>query len=743
MQFASRVFIALQRALWLVVVAGSTLHLHAQDPTKQDPAKGSSRAPVQDEFNSMDDEQPKRSIRETMALRIENTRQYYLQALGLIEKRDTARAALSFESAISELSLLNSMNGVERYDEYTSMLQSLCDDYERYIRPALRRTSDDALFALRRKIATRSQQKSSRATFVPLTKSPSKKSKSKPMPATVVPLASNEYVTRCIDFLVSEKGHKYFARWIDRTSQWFPLLKSIARQERVPEELVHIAMVESGLDPRSAGHNGRGVGLWHCSKETAERYNLRITPWIDERRDPVASSHASLRYLRDLHLELQDWLLAIAAYNAGADAVKNALAKSGTGTTDFWAIRKELPRETREYVPMVIAAITIALRYEDYGFGDWEMAFEPPVNTDTVTIDRPLYLNVVARCSGISTDSLVKINPQLLSFTTPPDESFVLRIPLGTRKTFLENLDDTPEEEQLPWVLRTVEKNETLAMIAAESSTLVSDICALNGFDDASVRLRPGQVLRIPKEQRKKNRFASFGNDQGMPGNTFLGTSSASNAGTATVDSAVQTPRTYTPVEQYRRRYSRASALRHTVRKGETIAAIANRYGTTVYALLKANRMRSGSALRRGQRLRIPAQQQEPAISANAPSSETIEPRGPAPLAYTVAKGDSLAGICTRFSVSEQRLRAWNPDFTEVEPEAGRILTIYSQQSGRVKNSRVNLQGETASGSKTHTVRKGETLSVIARKYGIPLKKLQALNGGSDRIVIGRKVRLR
>lgn len=741
-QFGSRVSVALQRALWLVVVAGSAMQVHAQDAVKQDPSKIPSRPPVQDEFNSMDEEQPKRSIRETMALRIENTRQYYLQALGLIEKRDTARAALSFESAISELSLLNSMNGVERYDEYTSMLQSLCDDYERYIRPSLRRTSDDALFALRRKIATRSQQKSSRATFVPLTKSPSKKSKSKPMPVTAVPLTANEYVTRCVDFLVSEKGHKYFARWIDRTSQWFPLLKSIARQERVPEELAHISMVESGLDPRSSGHNGRGVGLWHCSKETAERYNLRITPWIDERRDPVASSHASLRYLRDLHVELQDWLLAIAAYNTGAEVVKNAIAKSGASNPDFWAIRKDLPRETREYVPMVIAAMTITMRYEDYGFGDWEMTFEPPVNTDTVTIDRPIYLNVIARCSGITTDSLVKINPQLLSFTTPPDESFILRIPLGTRKTFLENLEDVPQDEQLPWVLRTVEKNETLAMIAAESSTLVSDICALNGFDDASVRLRPGQVLRIPKEQRKKNRFASFGIDQGIPGSAMGAASSSSNDGIAT-DTTAPAPRTYTPVEQYRRRNSRASTLRHTVRKGETIATIANTYGTTVYALLKANRMRSGSALRRGLRLRIPAQQQEPAITRTTAPSESIEPRGPAPLAYTVAKGDSLAGICTRFGVSEQRLRAWNPDFTEAEPEAGRVLTIYSQQSGRAKNSRMNTQRETASGSKTHTVRKGETMSVIARKYGIPLKKLQALNGGSDRIVIGRKVRLR
>ncbi|MFM8569782.1 MAG: transglycosylase SLT domain-containing protein, partial [Candidatus Kapaibacterium sp.] len=284
----------LQSTLLVLLVAGfygSEGTMFAQDGTRRDPVRNQFPA-VRDEYSGMEDEQPKRSIRETLSLRIENTRQYYLQALGFLEKRDTMRAALSFESAISEISLLNSMNGVERYDEYTTMLQSLCDDYERYVRPALRRTAPETIVALRTKISSRAQQRSSRQTFQPLVKSPNKKSKARPPLVTTVPLPNNEHVTRCVDFLVSEKGHKYFARWIERTSQWFPLLKGIAKEEGVPEELVHIAMVESGLDPRSTAHSGRGVGLWHCTREVADRYGLRITPWVDERRDPLLSTRA-------------------------------------------------------------------------------------------------------------------------------------------------------------------------------------------------------------------------------------------------------------------------------------------------------------------------------------------------------------------------------------------------------------------------------------------------------------------
>ncbi|MFM7774791.1 MAG: LysM peptidoglycan-binding domain-containing protein, partial [Candidatus Kapaibacterium sp.] len=686
----------------------------------------------------------KRSIRETLSLRIEYTRQYYLQALGFLEKRDTMRAALSFESAISEISLLNSMNGVERYDEYTTMLQSLCDDYERYVRPALRRTAPETIVALRTKISSRAQQRSSRQTFQPLVKSPNKKSKARPPLVTTVPLPNNEHVTRCVDFLVSEKGHKYFARWIERTSQWFPLLKGIAKEEGVPEELVHIAMVESGLDPRSTAHSGRGVGLWHCTREVADRYGLRITPWVDERRDPLLSTRACLRYLRDLQLEVHDWHLAIAAYKAGIDVVKAAQAKSGIDNADFWTVRKELPRETREYVPMVIAAMMITMRYEDYGFGDWEMSLEAPVTTDTVTVRGAVYLPVIARCAGISTDSLQKINPELLGFMTPPDGSFTMNIPRGTRKTFLENLDEVPAEEQLPWVLRTVEKNETLAMIVTETSTLPGDICALNGFDSPSVRLREDQVLRIPKELRKKNRFSSFGTDADPSRRTGASAARSEQAPDETMtdaDTATAQSRTFTPVEQYQQRSGRGSA-RHTVKRGETLASIATMYGTTVNAVLKANRMRSAKALRSGQRLRIPVANVRMRMATRR-DAESAAPTGPAPIAYVVTRSDSLQRICSRFGIDENRLRMWNPDFTDSALTPGRVLTIYPDRTGDEREGRSSDRTGTTSSRRVHAVRKGETLSVIARKYGIPLKRLQALNGGTDRIFVGKKVRLR
>ena len=263
------------------------------------------------------------------------------------------------------------------------------------------------------------------------------------LPDSDIPLTFNnkvEYFTRYFQ----NSGRSSFAKWLSRSERYIPMMKSVLRKEGLPEDLVYLAMIESGFAPH-AFSVASAVGPWQFMSGTGKRYSLRIDPWIDERRDPLKSTIAAALYLKELYaLFNNDWYLAAAGYNAGENKILRAI--SMYNTRDFWEISKGryLKRETKDYVPKLLAAAIIAKEPARYGFAD--VAYLPPMDFDQVKIPSRTDLEVVAKGCGVSVQTIHELNPELRRSSTPPDyPGYELKIPKGTSAQFLAEYAKIPD----------------------------------------------------------------------------------------------------------------------------------------------------------------------------------------------------------------------------------------------------------------------------------------------------------
>ncbi len=310
--------------------------------------------------------------------------------------------------------------------------------------------------------------------------------------------SENELVKKYVDRQIkiyTTKKRKTFAQWLARAGRYLELIKSILREEGLPEELVYLPLIESGFNTRARSH-ARAVGPWQFISATAKKYGLKINYWVDERRDPVKSTRAAARYLKDLYDQFGSWPLALAAYNAGEGRVRRALRKCKTD--DYWRIIKTryLKRETKHYVSKFFAAGIIASEPEKYGFSD--IQYHEPIKFEEVSIDKPASLKFIARCAKTSLRHIKELNPELKRWCTPVDEpTYVLRIPEGTREDFLECFNNAPPNKRMPRVPYIIKKGDTIYEIAKRYGIKRRDIFALNkGINPR--RLRPGRILYLP-----------------------------------------------------------------------------------------------------------------------------------------------------------------------------------------------------------------------------------------------------
>ncbi|MFM8179364.1 MAG: transglycosylase SLT domain-containing protein, partial [Candidatus Kapaibacterium sp.] len=592
------------------------------------------------------DKRPRPAGTDDVDRSLENARSYYLRGLSSIERHDTVQATRFFESAVQELNQLASTPDIDKNEEFTGLAQQVIEDFESYIQSIDDLGENSPTFVLREKIFkdVESKRTASRSGTVMPT-----------APAilstgliTTIPLTQNEYVSRCIDYLTADKGRKFFTKWIERTGKWFPMLKRIAREENMPEEIVHLAMVESALNPRAVSR-ASAVGMWQFMQSTGEMYKLRVTPWKDDRRDPERATRAAMRHLRDLYTDLGDWHLALAAYNCGAGGVKRAIQASGISGPNFWDIRPFLPRETRDYVPMFIATTLITMQHEAYGFIPAQLTYEPEYRIDTLLMQEPVALSVLASCAGITCDSLKCLNTDLLSYSTPPTEAHVLKIPFGSKETVKEKLAAVPAEERLPWVLHEVQRGETLAGIAARYEAPIRAIESANDGARRS-RVRPGSVLRIPREALHTFRpseapelYAEVTKEvEKVIVDSALSAAPVSTSGSASGPSGTESTSDL-PTSESAAPAPAASGVKviHTCKQGETLYGIANSYGVTLADLRSWNGISSSSGLRVGQRLAVLYPTKQPVVAVVAASSTTEpvsegKPRSDSPVMNTV-----------------------------------------------------------------------------------------------------------
>ena len=292
-----------------------------------------------------------------------------------------------------------------------------------------------------------------------------------------LPLVVNDYVASFINFFAnSQRGHNTLMHSFERSGRYKAMIQRIMGEEGVPQDLIYLAVAESGFQPQAMNRKSKAGGMWQFMPHG--NYGLTRNEYMDERFDPEKSTRAYARYMKFLYDQLGDWYLAMAGYDWGAGNVQRAVQK--TGYADFWELykRNELPGETRNYVPEILAAIIIANNPKQYGFED--VTLDPPVLTDTVTVNYSVDLRLVSDLVGAPIDELMALNPSLLRLETPPETSFDLHLPAGTATLLNDRIALIPEDKRTSWRYHAVAAGDTLASVAREYRVEPADLAKAN-----------------------------------------------------------------------------------------------------------------------------------------------------------------------------------------------------------------------------------------------------------------------
>ena len=353
------------------------------------------------------------------------------------------------------------------------------------------------------------------------------------------PLVVNNYVAGFISYFSnSPGGHAHLLRSLERAGKYKEMISKNLRDQGVPQDLIYLAVAESGFQPQALNAKSGAGGMWQFMPTGA--YGLARNGWFDERFDPQKSSIAYAKYMKTLYNQFGDWYLAMAAYDWGPGNVQRAVMR--TGYADFWELYKRnvLPGETKNYVPGIIAAIIMAKNPEQYGLD--KMVPDAAVVSDTVNVDYAIDLRLVADVTGASLQEIVALNPSLLRMSTPRDMAFDLHVPVGTKDAFSERIKDIPEDKRASWRFHVVKPGETLDGIATALHGRVTEIANVNELS-AGQSVAVGDELIVP---------------------------------VATVASAMK-------------------MQRYTIRKGDTLVTVADRFNVTVDELRGWNKLRSNT----------------------------------------------------------------------------------------------------------------------------------------------------
>lgn len=427
------------------------------------------------------------------------------------------------------------------------------------------------------------------------------------------PLVDNEQVRSYVDYYTGE-GREVFARLLHRAERYIPFMRRIFAEEGLPQDLTYLALVESGFNPHAYSH-AHAAGPWQFIQSTAGIYGLSNDEWRDERRDFEKSTRAAARFLSELYDRFDgDWYLAVAAYNAGGGRISRAMEENGA--EDFWELsaNSSLRDETKNYLPKLLAVLTIVRDSAAYGFSDIPAA--APLAYDVVRLPEATDLELAARLCEVSFEDLRALNPELKRWCTPPyARDYELRIPAGSKSRFEKLYAQIPSDQRAGYKRHRVAKGETLSGIARRYNLRQSDLIALNRLENPRV-LSLGEELLLP-----------------------LHPSMARLAETKPVSA-----RTSTPVV----------SKTYKVRKGDTLWAISRRFGASEKELRAWNGLNAKSSLFPGQSLKV-AKVEAPKGKSTAQAAKAERK-----IVYQVQAGDTLSAIGRKFAVPAERIQSWN-----------------------------------------------------------------------------------
>src|SRR5246127_1373659 len=311
-----------------------------------------------------------------------------------------------------------------------------------------------------------------------------------------LPLTVNDQVLSFLNFFQTPRGRAIVETGLRRSGRYRDMISRVLKEEGVPQDLIYLAQAESAFQPLALSRAG-ARGIWQFVAWRGNEYGFRHTRGGDERQNPEKATRAAARHLRDLYSMYGDWYLAMAAYNCGPGNVQKGIER--TGYADFWELyrRNVLPRETKNYVPIIVALTLIAKDAAHYGV---QTELDSPVPSDVVKPGRAIDLRLVAETIDVDAETLRSLNPSLLRMATPDDPSFELRLPKGTAQKFSAEIADIPPEKWVSWRRHRVEAGETLTSLAKKYHVTAPAIAAANSLGRTDV-LSPGDKLIIPASQ--------------------------------------------------------------------------------------------------------------------------------------------------------------------------------------------------------------------------------------------------
>ena len=445
-----------------------------------------------------------------------------------------------------------------------------------------------------------------------------------------LPLMMTDPVAGYISYF-STRGRGTLERALARSGQYDDMIRRVLKEEGVPQDLIYLAQAESGFHPLALSRAG-ARGMWQFMASRATGYGLERDWWVDERQDPEKSTRAAAHHLKDLYNEFGDWYLAMAAYNSGPGTVQNAVKR--TGYADYWQLYKRnvLPKETRNYVPIILAVTIMAKNPAQYGLD--KVVTEKPVPYDAVKIDYPVDLRLVAECVDVSASTLQDLNPSLLRLTTPKDREFELHLPAGTKDRYLTAITAIPPDMRVWWRYHKVVAGDTLSAVARAFHTSPRAIVQANNLDgDENLRAESELIIPVAPGKHSADEMAS---------------------------------------------YSRR-ATAYKVRKGDTVETVADNFGVPPAMVRRWNHLKSDSL--RGRRVLYvhlpiaPDATDRRAGAAKSKSKNRLQASASSSMVHhKVQPGETLDSIAKSHNVTVDDLKENNGNLANLRP--GMILVI-------------------------------------------------------------------